>query len=545
MASGGGLGRFSRGKPSDDGSAPAAASTTTQAKFLATDKSNDASSGFEDDSSWMQYSSVDDDAAGMNHFDVSGVGVDYSDFTFPDVAPMEEEMQGVTKKQDNDSASAASTGLRIFKNSPSAKQGNNSGQEVRAEGRNPSGTEASESSVGMTRIIPAGNAAGKTNMTDSSQVGSKTSEGNETRPSTIQNQLVEGSASRASDEQARGPSRDAHGTTGIRSVNVPGADARSSQGVVLRQGGHSDDRNTSHLSLGTTNPSALMVRGSSTDQMNNASASIESRNEHAAFEFGLAANVSHWAPTFDPTQVFVTANESTRVIPVPPSARKQPPAQTSQSQHRGASPSFPTQSGNAENNMITRTPGSSSQRHGMRVLPSGQPARSTEQRDPYANPGVTTPGSSRGQSFASKLPAVTPGNEESFNQDHLEASPMTRKPTSVALGAIVTPAQDGAARDPKTASIDNRDESPSGGERANDHEALNFEDLHAKFLSDIRDLEDHQENNRERLLAMEDLFASAYAETLQDQAQLLDLLYSAEKTSEMAGGLIARFDLSF
>jgi hypothetical protein len=70
---------------------------------------------------------------------------------------------------------------------------------------------------------------------------------------------------------------------------------------------------------------------------------------------------------------------------------------------------------------------------------------------------------------------------------------------------------------------------------------MDFDDLHAKFLSDIRDLEDLQNGNSKRLLNMEGLFATAYSESLHDQSKFLDLLDQLEKVSCMADGTINRF----
>eukprot|EP00934_Nitzschia_sp_Nitz4_P006135 Nitzschia sp. Nitz4//scaffold220_size35126//13598//15358//NITZ4_007831-RA/size35126-processed-gene-0.16-mRNA-1//-1//CDS//3329542532//6125//frame0 len=55
-----------------------------------------------------------------------------------------------------------------------------------------------------------------------------------------------------------------------------------------------------------------------------------------------------------------------------------------------------------------------------------------------------------------------------------------------------------------------------------------FEDNYAQFLMDIRDLSDLQENNHSKLREMQGDFATAYAETLQDQAKLLDLVSQFE-----------------
>lgn len=70
---------------------------------------------------------------------------------------------------------------------------------------------------------------------------------------------------------------------------------------------------------------------------------------------------------------------------------------------------------------------------------------------------------------------------------------------------------------------------------------LDFGDLHAKFLTDIRDLEDLQDCNSTRLLTMESMFATAYSVTLNDQAQFLDLIDQLEDLTSEGDKKIAKF----
>ena len=68
-----------------------------------------------------------------------------------------------------------------------------------------------------------------------------------------------------------------------------------------------------------------------------------------------------------------------------------------------------------------------------------------------------------------------------------------------------------------------------------------FNELHAKFLSDIRDLEDTQNANADRLLSMESNLAIAYSVLLQDQFQFLHLLEKLEDITQETDQVIAKY----
>lgn len=72
-------------------------------------------------------------------------------------------------------------------------------------------------------------------------------------------------------------------------------------------------------------------------------------------------------------------------------------------------------------------------------------------------------------------------------------------------------------------------------------EDMDFDDLHVKFLSDIRDLQDLQHENSELLINLEKLLSTAYSECLQDHAKFLDLEDQLEKASGSWEDMIHRF----
>ncbi|KAL3932290.1 MAG: hypothetical protein SGBAC_010914 [Bacillariaceae sp.] len=71
-----------------------------------------------------------------------------------------------------------------------------------------------------------------------------------------------------------------------------------------------------------------------------------------------------------------------------------------------------------------------------------------------------------------------------------------------------------------------------------------FNDLHAQFLSDIRDLEDTQNANGDRLLSMESNLSIAYSVLLQDQFQFLHLLDKLEHFTQETDQAIAKYHQS-
>jgi hypothetical protein len=143
--------------------------------------------------------------------------------------------------------------------------------------------------------------------------------------------------------------------------------------------------------------------------------------------------------------------------------------------------------------------------------------------------------------FSSKtLPAVTPGrpSPSPLFQSENESQPQF---LSEASGGY-SPAQE--IERPRTQASREDSQMQLDQESSTNHSVVNemdFDDLHAKFLSDIRDLEDLQNGNSKRLLNMEGLFATAYSESLHDQSKFLDLLDQLEKVSCMADGTIKRF----
>lgn len=139
------------------------------------------------------------------------------------------------------------------------------------------------------------------------------------------------------------------------------------------------------------------------------------------------------------------------------------------------------------------------------------------------------------------LPAVTPGPHSPVNDfaSHQDKDAYLHETTrhdggDAGISSTEPPSDEThvqeASDEPKATSLSNS--------------VMKFDDLHAKFLSDIRDLQDIQNENSTRLLKMNECFSSAFSESLRDQANFIDLFEELEKASKLADEIINRFQQS-
>ena len=219
------------------------------------------------------------------------------------------------------------------------------------------------------------------------------------------------------------------------------------------------------------------------------------------------------------------------------------------------------------------------------VATSGHRPSNTSPRQPPVTPGPPSVPNSNGTAYhSSKAPSLAPGGPTpTRNQATAESLSDTYVPSTVTPGPktppvlrgtdttanlilgklVVTPSAGTPHRVVPTAtkpslpndsdlvSLDSDNSSTKGYldasvdqplDRINQGlDAMSFDDLHAQFLSDIRDLEDLQDEVSTHLLNMEGLFASVYSASLQDRARFLDLLEQLENASSSADKMISRF----
>jgi hypothetical protein len=607
MVLGGGLGRFARGKPTADDGAPAvaAASTTNQDSNFASGPSmnGDPSSGMEVDSEWMTFGQF---SGGTSEFDVPGVGTDFNEFGFQEQeaagAAMETDFgldneEGEPPKQGSSVATAAS-GLRLFKTAPSVQENSTTtGNEAAVPaGRHVAGPEGIENraEAGMPRVLPGGTAT------------------------TAVNRNTNNSDNNSQSDRFFGGNSNDQATSGGARPQISGFDDSSAPPVARTPGNleHAASRGIRPPQTGDGSPvesigglSAFSSskRGASFPSGDAAKTSAANRREEEAhgntgtedsFHSEVPTTSNNWTSNFDPHQGYLTANESTRVIPVPPSADKRPPPRASgpplgeaQHQHHQDSTTRPFSSM------------ASSGRTNTQPVPPVTPAsvgvtKVTGEESPYyagaqqcppnpstgkprygsSNSALSTPAAEerRGGSLASNLPAVTPGNDSAsrgwspvtpslatnalpqsgrqkepsvLGFPNQEQTPRPSTTTCVNQQHVipVTPVHDSiidtmneeSRRDESSSSSS---DNPNTSTQEGASSPMNFEDLHANFLLDIRDLKDQQDDNGARLLSMQGLFATAYSESLQDQANLIDLLSGVEKVKEMAEELTSKLE---
>lgn len=571
MAFPGGLGRFSRGKPT---TADSASATSQDDSNLASDAAmkDDHPSDMEVHSNWMSFGQFD---GGTSDFDVSDARTDFNDFAFQDAATAETDDFGLDdeeqRNKDAFSVAKAPSGLRMFKAVPSASastdQGSTSGTEATPDDRGAPGpgTEGIENNAGMARMLPGGSNPTQTTRHDATPTAMSNSSDDCT-----QSLFSFGGDSNDQRSDARNATAgfDAGAAATRRTDNLGHS---ASRGLPPPSTGHrprSDSESTGSLAL-----SSMSNRGSS--GMNTSLATQEGsrkkngdEEEGRSFHSGAPA-ASNWTSNFDPHQGYLTANESTRVIPVPPSADKwsrlsplghmqqdsstRPSSTTASGRNQPAPPETPPASVATSTNVTEKS-----------HFPQGPSnSRSSDQSRNGSNTHLSTPsfGGRRGGSLTSNVPAVTPGSDSvntggwsSETAGSLTASAPTpqssyqkqsslgfsnqgqTRPNSSVITPI-TPMQDSVSSDAMETST--QAESATNNQ---DTQGLNFEDLHAKFLMDIRDLNDLQDDNGARLLSMQGLFATAYGESLQAQANLMELLLGVEKATEMAHELTSKLE---
>ena len=282
--------------------------------------------------------------------------------------------------------------------------------------------------------------------------------------------------------------------------------------------------------------------------------------------------------------VFVTANESTRIIPAPSTVEKRPLAGTiveSSTTPGPAARASSTQQSSGSNNMVppearrTEPPMASnlSRTDGVSTnQPSGGGPQGSRMATGYTNDistGFETPGGMRDRRSGNGLESVSlPCDQASVvvtpqhNIDSLALGNYTLESPSprivpgmqftpthtsdkASLTHTVTPllpnASDGIATPGDVQQDQGLQEMATNED--DDEEAMSFEELYEKFRSQLQDLDDHQGANGITLLKLQDMFATAYAESLQDQAGLFDLLSSAEKMCCMGDAIISKYEV--
>jgi hypothetical protein len=244
--------------------------------------------------------------------------------------------------------------------------------------------------------------------------------------------------------------------------------------------------------------------------------------------------------------LLVSVDDSTRVLPVLPSTIK-PSTSLEHNRDPIHHQQLRTPPGGRNGNSVHVNLGRPSVNQVTKVMNVRAPDSMIEQTRPPPNirtPGMTTLPSSK------SVPMVTPGPHSPattiLSNEKGRVGPIIASERAHYGRVSTSPANtdnhiSNQAQVSFTAEHEINQEEAKVDHSSNKTDDLNFDDLHAKFLSDVRDLEDIQNGNGARLLDMEGLFATAYLASLYDQAKFLDLLNQLEKASVAADEMIMRF----
>lgn len=316
----------------------------------------------------------------------------------------------------------------------------------------------------------------------------------------------------------------------------------------------------------------------------------------------MAGSIHEDMSQMDEDTGFVTANESTRIIPGPPttgtgtrprgvsiSTTGGPSAVTAGSgrdvavtpqaqrgsimapPNRSADASFPTISSASE-----RSTGGAAGTAGTGVVSCVPHSLATGGH--YSNSASAAFRTPRARSRsiggdtsfakpANRVATITPSHDSSSLSERAfhgslnhESSPSSQVVSKIAtttpkqppsMASRVTPLQHETGGDDsglgqrqiEGSSIQEEDVALSG-EDDSSSSSLSFEELHELFRSQLQELDDNQGTNAITLLKLQDMFTTAHAESLQDHASLLDLLASAEKACIQSDAVIAKYQIS-
>lgn len=470
MASIGGLGRFSRGKPPGSGG---------EAKTTPDDSNIQVA-----DSNWISFGASDD----------STIEFGFQDFNFQEEA---DQSFGIEEDLSSQPAQPQSSGLRMFKEMPTErcdKIGKDAENHIAS-------IEIDQESA---QLFPAGNIVTSCTPKHDSSHSTWVGAGSHITHDSNKDSALKGSMTKQHHHQQ----------------HLQGNDStRQSRKALVPSAGQPDDLcggDYTATTISVVGPQATLP----THEMSSSGCSNNKRDTRI-FSSNASSTTSNW---YDAQQAFVTANDSTRVIPVPPSMEKRPHCiSTCDKEQTRYLPCRPRETGGPSTTCMSP----------VKAVDSGplirhQSIGPIDIPTPATHSTPTVAGERRAEFYSSIVPTVTPGNEKVNNRTSCRNDP-TDGGHQNGHHPNVTPVQANESMDLYSS------------EKASEHQGFNFEELHAKFLSDIRDLEDFQDGNSMTLLQMQGIFATSYAESLKDQANLLDLLSSLQKASTMGDEMISTF----
>jgi hypothetical protein len=263
-------------------------------------------------------------------------------------------------------------------------------------------------------------------------------------------------------------------------------------------------------------------------------------------------------------------SNSTRILPVglPGTAKKSVTPSPSNAVLPLPTPPFLNHRHAGGNNNNPVVPKSLSHHQGVLMIPEKQldvprlDGRNLDNRNNASAPHFQTPAASRsrnrGQStavFATPLvpAAVTPLQDTPPTPVLFHKTPASQARATAKASQLVTPTTLDSSSFTTTAtitvpntfqeSLSTSEETRHGHQEScfGSADVPSFDDLHAKFLSDTRDLEDLQNENASQLLDMDVLLSTALSASLKDQVDFMDLLQQLQKEVDLADATIHKY----
>jgi hypothetical protein len=526
MPFGGGIGRFSRGKPQ------ASSVSGNQQEQEASADSNDAAvelldataPSTADPGMWISFDqSVDTDDA----FGGDVVATDDFNYSFDDGAPMDtteevlEEAEVAAAPPLLNPGSCGNMGLGKFKAM--------NGGVAQVSGNANSGRISQQDHETTNNLVPSLMPVIRTDnpplLSQQHQEGAPSNANPQQQPSSFKHQSSPSGFSLFS--SSRGPSMTAKTLPNHDSTKDHGATTTSTIRVLAS----SDGTDCSALPTPPSKAECTIPCILATLGPRNTSPTLQNHGTGSGYHGLLVSSV----------------DDSSRVLPVVLPSTIKPSTSSEQNRAPIHRQQLRTPPGGRNGNNVHVNLGRPSVNQATKVMNTRAGSSMMEQTRPP--PNIRTPGITTLPSLKS-VPMVTPGphspattilsNEKGLVGPIIasERAQYGRVSTSPANTDNHTSNQDLISF---TAGHEINQEEAKVDHSSNNTDDLDFDDLHAKFLGDIRDLEDIQNGNGARLLDMEGLFATAYSASLYDQAQFLDLLNQLEKASVAADEMIMRF----
>jgi hypothetical protein len=296
--------------------------------------------------------------------------------------------------------------------------------------------------------------------------------------------------------------------------------------------------------------SGLMTKGTNMDA---APASHQSRL--SASTNGLS--IAHSQSSCGSSLITTVDSDSSRILPLGPSAATVTPTHPSrqtmvnqtdtQSHQTSGGHTLNSQSETMRQDQLTQqgtrvrfaitpskdtTPGSINDMPVSILVGDGAFSTPTARGHPYGRE------SKKGEMVTRTIPAVTPTTEEYLIESDDRQATLVTKASNLHHTTLSHDPTQGIAYDDQGISFETDDPT---NEREHGGDAMPFEQLYAKFQSDLRDVEELQHGDSTRVLDLEVMFSSAFSASLRDQERFNDIHEDVLEAISIADDAIRKF----